>query len=299
MPMLETTPFIGHECVALENGSLHLLLTRSVGPRIISLRFRDGRNLLAELPEFAVKRPDGKDYHFYGGHRLWLTPEDPIRSYAPDDQPVEISRVDGNIHIRKQVESESGIEKSILIEMTGGEPRLTLTHRLTNLGKETLEAAPWAITQFRTGGVAILPQSTTETGLLPNRTITLWPYADVSSPYLTLGNHFIMVRAGMRTPFKIGFPNPRGWLAYWLEGTLFVKRAAFDPQGRYSDFGCSSECYCNHQFLELESLAPLRWIEPGESVEHVETWTMYPDIDLPAEERIAQAIVDKLELDQG
>ena len=61
--------------------------------------------------------------------------------------------------------------------------------------------------------------------------------------------------------FKLGFPNPRGWLAYWRKGTLFIKRAAYFAQESYCDFGCSSECYMNEILVELETLSPMRKLE--------------------------------------
>jgi len=44
--------FFEQGCLSLQNGTLELLATKSVGPRILSLRFVDGENLLAELPGF-------------------------------------------------------------------------------------------------------------------------------------------------------------------------------------------------------------------------------------------------------
>jgi hypothetical protein len=157
--------------------------------------------------------------------------------------------------------------------------------------------APWAITQFRTGGVAILPQSCKETGVLPNRSLALWPYTNMSEPNVIWGRHYILVRANMGAPFKVGFPNPRGWLAYWFNRTLFVKSARFDVQSAYYDFGSSSECYCNDQFLELETLSPIITIDPGSTAAHVETWELYGGIDLPHDEKDVQSLVEKLGLE--
>jgi hypothetical protein len=294
---METTKYLNLECIPLENRTIQLLVTRSVGPRIISLKLKGSSNLLAELPDFVSTRPDGVDYHFYGGHRLWMGPEDHIRSYALDDFPLEISQTGAGLICRKPVEQESGLEKSMEISLAKDDAKLTITHRLTNRGAAPMECAPWTITQLKPGGVAILPQTRSQTGLLPNRVLSFWPYADIASPHLSLGNRFILLRAGMQTPFKVGFPNPRGWLAYWLDGTLFVKRAPFDPQARYCDFGSSSECYCNNLFLELETLAPLGMLAPNATATHVEIWELYPNVDPPMDEDSAQAIVEKLGLE--
>ncbi|MBN1450034.1 MAG: hypothetical protein JW963_03390 [Anaerolineales bacterium] len=294
---MNTTKFLDLDCVPLENASLSLLVAQSVGPRIVSLRFKGGENLFAELPDFTAERPDGVMYRFYGGHRLWHAPENMPRTYALDDQPVEIVPTRNGLSITQQVEVQTGIEKSIQISLADDKPQAILGHTLTNRGLWPVECAPWTITQLKTGGVAILPQSREQTEFLPNRSLALWPYTDIASPHVTWGNRFILVRAQMQTAFKVGFPNPRGWLAYWLDGTLFVKRAAFDAQAAYYDFGSSSECYCNDQFLELETLAPIGTLAPGESATHTETWELYADVDFPTDEDAVQGIIEKLGLE--
>jgi hypothetical protein len=177
-------------------------------------------------------------------------------------------------------------------------PQVIVNHTLTNRGLLPVECAPWAITQLKTGGVAILPQAQQQTEVLPNRLLALWPYTEISDPNVSWGNQYILVRAEMQErAFKIGFPNLRGWLAYWHSGTLFVKRAAFDPQATYYDFNSSSECYCNHRFLELETLAPISTLKPGASATHTETWELYANVSFPADEAAAQSLVDKLGLE--
>jgi hypothetical protein len=293
---METTKFLDFDCVSLENATLQLLVTQSVGPRIISLRFNGGDNLLAVLPEFITERPDGETFHFYGGHRLWHAPENMSRTYFPDDEPLDIVSTRKGLLVT-QPANQTGIEKSIHISLADDKPQAIIRHTLTNRGLWPVECAPWAITQFKTGGVAILPQSREQTEVLPNRSLTLWPYTDITSPQVSWGNCHILVRAEMQTAFKVGFPNPRGWLAYWQAGTLFVKRANFDPQAKYYDFDSSSECYCNDKFLELETLAPISKLAPGESATHTETWELYADVDLPANVDEAQSLVERLGLE--
>jgi hypothetical protein len=94
----------------------------------------------------------------------------------------------------------------------------------------------------------------------------------------------------------VGFPNPRGWLAYWLNGTLFVKHAEYNPQSEYYDYGSSSESYCNDKFLELETLAPIGTIAPGATATHIETWNLYKNIECPRDEVDAKALAEKLKL---
>jgi hypothetical protein len=295
---MNTTKFLDFDCISLGNASLNLLVTKSVGPRVISLRLNGGDNLFAELPDFVVRRPDGEMFHFYGGHCLWHAPENMLRTYIQDDGPVDIVSTRNGLLVTQPVEVQTGIEKSMLISLVDEKPQVIVRHTLTNRGLWPVECAPWVITQLKTGGVAILPQSQQQTEVLPNRSLVLWPYTEIANPHVSWGNQHILVRAEMKERvFKIGFPNLRGWLAYWQAGTLFVKRAAFDPQAAYYDFNSSSECYCNHRFLELETLAPISTLEPGASTTHAETWELYSCVDFPADEAAAESLVKKLGLE--
>jgi hypothetical protein len=294
---MELVNFFGHECVSLGNKTVRLLISRSVGPRILSLSFADGENLLAELPDFVIDCPGSGIFHAYGGHRLWHAPEQSSRTYLPDDSPVEIVPVENGYLVTQDTEAKTGLQKSMEICLQSDESKIIITHRLSNHGLWPVMCAPWAITQLKTGGVAILPQSCERTGLLPNRSLALWPYTNLASQNITWGQNHILVRANMDTPFKVGFPNPRGWLAYWLNETLFVKSAKYEAQSSYFDFGSSSECYCNDEFIEMETLGPISTIEPSGSVTHVETWELFGMVDRPHDESDVQALVEKLGLE--
>ncbi len=43
----------------------------------------------------------------------------------------------------------------------------------------------------------------------------------------------------------------------------------------YPDFGCNCETYTAGTFIELESLGPLEVVAPGESVQHLERWSLF------------------------
>lgn len=294
---METTNFLGLECSVLENDTLKLLVTRSVGPRLLAFGFKDGENIFAELPAIVIDYPGIPAFHFYGGHRLWHAPEEPRRTYLPDDSPVDISPSENGLTVTQKTEPQTGLQKTINVHFPGEVPQVVITHHLTNHGEWPVTCALWAITQLKTGGTAILPQARPDTGVLPNRSLVLWPYTSMVNPNVRLGSDYILLDAELDAPFKIGFPNPRGWLAYWWSDVLFVKRAEYDSQAAYFDFGSSSECYCDHRFIELETLSPIRTIAPGETASHSEVWELYKDIDRPRHESDAQRIVETLGLE--
>jgi len=199
------------DCIPLENRRLHLEIARSIGPRILSLNLDGGPNLLAELPDVVTLRSDGKAYAFYGGHRLWLSPEDAILSYGLDDRPAEIIPIENGLKITKPTEVDTGIEKTIQVVLPDQSPKVIITHQLKNCSSTPVKYAPWAITQLRTGGVAVLPMNDADTGFLPNRNLVLWPYTELGKRNIQLGRQYLMLNAAMKAPFKVGFANPVGW----------------------------------------------------------------------------------------
>jgi hypothetical protein len=298
-----TARFAGYDCVKLENDALALWVTQSVGPRIIGLALQGGDDLFVKIPDITLTCPGEKDHSLRGGHRLWYAPEEPRRTYLPDDEPVAIAEVDNGVLVTQPVETRTGIQKSLTITLLGQDARAIVDHTLHNLGKGSVELAPWAITQLKPGGTAILPQTTApadEYGVLPNRQIVLWPYTPINSPHIAWGDRFVFIEATLESDaLKIGFPNPVGWLGYALGDTLFVKQASYQPDAIYFDRQSSSECYCNPHFLELETLGPRVTLAPGESVTHRETWALYAGASFRPDETAVQELVDKLGLTTG
>jgi len=295
-----TTRFAGYDCVKLENDALALWVTQSVGPRVIGLALPGGDNLFAELPGVTIPCPGAGDYSLRGGHRLWYAPEHPPRTYLPDDAPVTVAGVARGIRVTQPVEVQTGVQKSLTVTLPGGEARVVVDHTLHNLGREPVELAPWAITQLRPGGTAILPQAPApvdEYGVLPNRRIALWPYTPVNARHIRWGDRYLFIEATMEDgALKIGFPNPVGWLGYAIGETLFVKGAVYRSDAAYFDGGSSGECYCNPHFLELETLGPRVSLAPGESVTHREAWTVYAGVSFRPEEAAMGALAEELGL---
>ena len=100
------------------------------------------------------------------------------------------------------------------------------------------------------------------------------------------GQKYITVKQdpAYTTPQKIGALAPDGWAAYARDDHLFVKTFDFVPGATYPDGGCSPEIFLNHEMVELETLGPLTRLDPGECIEHKETWHLYRDISAPASE---------------
>ncbi len=270
------TDYYGQPTARLENDYLILDYLTQGGPRIVRLIPKVlGENLLAETPDYELPSPYGP-YRLWGGHRLWHAPETAARTYVPDDSGLRVVNVPDGVVLTHD-EPRTGIRKEVAITMPRDAPTVHLVHRLTNTGLWSVELAPWAITQLRLGGTAVLPTTgaADDEGLLPDRLIALWPYSRWDDPRFRPGEAAIeIVTQAIARPFKLGYLNRAGWLAYRYGGVTFTKRWTPQPERPHVDFGCNAEVYTNDRHLELETLGPLVRLAPGETVEHVEEWVV-------------------------
>ena len=277
--------FHGLPTAVLENDTLRLEYLTDGGLRIMRLSYLGSPNLLGDAHDISWNTPLG-DYSVLGGHRLWISPEIPEKTYIPEKSGIKAREIDNGVELSGPSEPVSGVRKSVRIELDRKLPVVRLTHTITNENPTPISIAPWAITMFRQGGTVILPQpigNADPNGLLHNRVLVLWPYTRLSDPRLTLRDDFFLLHAlpGL-PPCKLGYYDSAGWLAYWLDDVLF--RKSFDvpqPGVIYPDAGCNAETYCNDRFVELESLGPLAPIDPGESTKLSETWELYPGLNVP------------------
>lgn len=255
---------------SLKNETLRLDYLTTLGPRVAGLYLREGKdNLLASTPEVHWETPHG-EFFLRGGHRLWVAPENPYLT-PPEERVTVTPRRDG-VLLRSEVDA-SDLEKEMEIRLEAN--RVHLFHRVVWHGSEPLELAPWAITQLRLGGLGILPLPNEAEGLTPNRNLVLWSYSRLDDERLELHDDLILVHGkAAERAFKIGALNTHGWLAYALGDALFVKRFPL-REGRLPDLGCNAEVFVKDVCLELETLAPLVPLLPGQSAVHEETWQVF------------------------
>ncbi len=113
---------------------------------------------------------------------------------------------------------------------------------------------------------------------MPNRAIIAWPFTDLSDERLHVGRRLTWLRQANRPPIKFGLRHTEGWAAYILNDHLFMKSVPFIERETYPDLGSNFEAFTNSEFLELETLGPLKRISGGETIVHKETWVVFPKV---------------------
>ena len=274
------------KCVEISNGIIEALVSIDVGPRVIKFNRVGGVNIMftdinrdhhnegAHYDEFYYK---GAQWNIYGGHRLWAAPESAPETAYPDNNPVEYKVCENGAVFTPPVQRETGFAMQMELVMSENTPEMMVHHKITNVSGKEKEFAVWALSVLAAGGTEIIPQNTHDTGLLPNRTVAMWPYCDFADERLYLGHDYVTLRQDKHFgAFKMGFDAAKGLGYYVIGDTIFKKKYSPNhPNGNYADYGCSFETYTNELFLELETLGELLKVPQGETLVHTEEWSLF------------------------
>ena len=235
--------------------------------------------------------------------------EDPKRTYALDNGPVTHRELgDGAFRFTPAPETEFGLQKEIDVRLAPSGSRVSLVHRLINVGSTATELAPWALSVMAPGGVEVIPlpprrphpgspsNARSAADFAPSQQIILWPFTDLQDPRWHFGSRYITLRQdGTRDATKLGLAHKAGVVGYLNHGTLFVKRFGYEEGRSYPDGGANFETFTNQDMLEVESLGPLVKLAPGQSVEHREEWELFGGMSpIASEADINSAVAAKL-----
>lgn len=286
--------------VSVTNGCIKAYITVDLGPRVIFFGKVDGQNFMNDnrkcfgtLTDKAFEDYFGKGTFFenLGGHRTWISPESYPETYNPDNYEVKYYILDNGAVFTPVPETANGVQKTLTVTMGEG-AEMQVKMDVKNISGEDKEFAIWGLSVSATGGTAIIPMNTNDTGLLSNRIISVWPYTDLSDDRIFYGKRFITLRQDVTatTPIKLGFDLNGGKVHYLLGEEVFTKSyKTLHPTAKYPDGGCSFETYNCGDFIELESLSELRTVKPGETSTLTETWKITDkpcEVDLRSDESV-------------
>lgn len=276
--MIEKVSYGGWpNCLRVYDDNVELIMTTDVGPRVIRYGFIGGPNIFKEFAD-QMGRGGESTWQPRGGHRIWIAPEVVPETYAPDNFPCRSAFFPDGVEATAPMEPKTGLEKAIRVQLS--KAGVIVTHRIKNCADQPKTLAPWALTMMAPGGVGIAafpPRGTHPDILPPTNPLIMWAFTDLSDLRWTFTKKYLVLRqdSANTSPQKLGLFNKHTMGAYLLGSDLFVKRYEADPSKAYADFGASYETFTNDAFLELETLGPLEDVAPGETVEHVERWSLH------------------------
>lgn len=275
--------FLGRTIV-LDSGKIEVTVTLDVGPRIIGLKPKNGFNVMFEDVKDVINKDcssyygEGKKWHIYGGHRLWLSPED-ITTYYPDNDKVEYFIKENSVSFKTRPWAKVEVQPELEIEFLD-KNEVSVTHKITNLGEQR-RFCIWALTVMKSGGEMTFDLSKENTGLLANRNIVLWPYSSLKDERLALEDDKILLKSSNKVSeaFKIGAYNSNIKAKYTLsEGgktQVFVKENTAAEGLDFPDYFCNFESYCNSYIHEVETLSGFHILPKNGEFSYNEKWSVF------------------------
>ncbi|MDO5559446.1 MAG: hypothetical protein Q4F95_07590 [Oscillospiraceae bacterium] len=264
-------------CACLDNGTVRIMATVDVGPRIIFFGLSEGKNVLFEDEERHFSQQNGEfgTWYAYGGHRIWCAPEVLDETYFPDNKKVTYSYTNG-VLILEQEKTGFGKQFSLSISFTD-ENTVHVENSILNCSDRPQKFAPWSVTGLAPGGTEVIKLCSSNNGFLPNRTMALWSYSDINDRRFRLSNDTAVLSHDSMddSAFKAGFNLTDGKVTYINDGLVFTKSFdGYNNNYNYPDFGCNFETYTNRYFLECEILGDYREYSPLEKAIITEDWSV-------------------------
>ncbi|MBI1387133.1 MAG: hypothetical protein GC154_01620 [bacterium] len=325
---VEKTSFEGwNNCYRIANGNVELVACADIGPRVLHLSLK-GRDNLFSLSESTRGKTSGDQWNGYGGHRFWIAPEKTDFTYYPDNDPVRVETGENSVTMISAPEfkdwsmrgqfsvderfdklNDPAFRKNFTIQKTmkvsmDASGEVEVVHTAVNVGEETYDIAPWALTVMRQNGTTIIPNAPYAPHgpdhFLPVRQVILWSYTRLNDPRLTFLEKYTLLKQDpdARHPLKIGFSNTEGWVAYTLGDQLFVKYLDPRDDAEYPDMNASIELFTNSGIMEIESLGANYQLKPGQAMSHRERWRVYDAGSFHLTEKEIDRVVQTTKLDQ-
>ena len=275
------------KCVVISNGEIEAYVTVDLGPRIIRFGFLGGKNILFDNRKAFTPKTDkvytdyygeGKAWENFGGHRVWMTKETYPETYTPDDQPVKYTVTENGAVFEQPDDTKNGVKKMFEIKMDPDDANMQIKTTVKNISENEKEFAVWCISVAAADGTLIIPMNTNDTGYLANRTISVWPYTDLSDSRLRFGKKYVTVKqdTNAKVPFKIGLDLNGGQVYYVNGNDVFCKKYENNhPDGISPDNGVSFETYTNNVMIEIENLSEVKKVASGEENTMVESWSLF------------------------
>ncbi len=273
--------------LSISNGVIEAYVTIDVGPRIIRFGYVGSQNFMCDNRNAGAPKDDqeyqdffgkGKKWEILGGHRIWTSPESYPETYYPDLTPVKYEITENGAIFTPDAEIENGLQKQLEIKMDKDDANMQIVMRVTNIDKSAQEFSIWGLSVSATNGTLIVPMNNRDTGLLHNRNISAWAYTDLTDKRLYLGNEYVTLHqdTNIAQPFKLGFGLDYAVSYYCLGDEILRKNyETYHETEKYPDNNCSFETYTCDTFIEVESLSPLKSVEPNQTVSLTEHWSLH------------------------
>lgn len=275
----------GLAAIEIVHAGARMVVVHEVGPRIAAFGPTSGEDLL--FWDRAGEHRRG-DWSLRGGHRVWVTrpgADESEETYAADDRPCRVRRGAASIAVVAPPDA-ARLQKAIVVRTVAG--GFVVESRVTNASDMIWSGGVWALTCSRprrrtTYGVPLGggPSSWDVFSLVVPRAWGGGHTSRADDPQIAFTRECMVVRPrGNETKRMIQAPRGTVGMTDPDLGLTFLKVAPYDPAGAYP-LHTNVALYVGPRnfMVEMETMSAMRTLAPGETLTHVERWSIVPPID--------------------
>lgn len=281
MLKINHTTFGGEAAVELVTPVVQLIVVVARGPRIAFFGRPGGDNLLLWTPG-KYKRGE---WDLMGGHRVWIArpgADEAEETYATDNARCTLELLPDGVRVWGATDPNLRITRGLTIRALADD-RLSIEHAARNESDMLFSGGIWVLT-------CTVPNANT-TYLVPLGDGSAWDTATVvafrtwggghgaggfGDPQFTLTDDtFVLRPAGKENKRMIRADAGIVALHDPTRKLLFAKRAVYQPEGSYP-MNTNIALYVgpDNFMVEMETMAPMATLKPGQSLLHTETWVL-------------------------
>jgi hypothetical protein len=294
------TNYQGWKAYQLTNGLVTVVAVPDIGGRVMEYRLGSHPFVWTNPAEYGKlydppKTAAERKWHNFGGYKTWPAPQskwggppDPLGSQ------LEAARWSGKIltasgpTVRITMTSPedpvTGLQLTRELALSAGSTRLQIHETFRNISQRELTWSIWGICQVPGQLEPSQPFSREARVYIPLNPKSIhadgfcYLIAEKTDQWTKIANGRILQTSYGGKVGKIGTDSEAGWATYVdeLHGFTFAQTYTVVPGAEYPDQGSTTEVFTQSSadvpYMELETLAPLKKLAPGEECSYDLDW---------------------------
>lgn len=251
------------------DGSQEKIFELKAGKSIMKISANGGRIISYKYGEKEILTQASEHENF--GSTLWTAPQSDW-GWPPfdvlDNQEYKVIQKKKYLKMTSVPDPKSGFQM-IKTWKVIGKQSIQIEYQIKNISDQPISVGAWDVSRVPCGGLAFFPDG--GEGKVPESSLNIDLQKEginwVSIDKKPISNHQ-----------KLFSTAKEGWLAYSLNGLLFIKQFPDTKPENYSPQQGEVEIYINKEksYTELENHGPYQLLQPGESLNYKENWFLIP-----------------------
>lgn len=239
------------------------------GQTIMKISARGGRIISYKYGEKEILTQAAEHENF--GSTFWTAPQSDW-NWPPydvlDNQEYQVEQEDGLLKMTSSPDPKSGFQMIKTWKVTDRQS-IEIEYQIKNISEKAKSVGAWEVTRVPCGGMTFFPDG--GAGKVPESKLKVSLKEN--------GINWISIDKNPMVEHQKLFSTAKeGWLAYIIDGTLFIKQFPDIQPEKYSPQQGEVEIFINKDkiYLELENHGEYQLLQPGQSLSYKEIWLLIP-----------------------